>query len=376
MPDMADARTDPAEPPASRPPVPLAQATLAVAAGRPPRVPDGPLNAPITMASTFHAGGEVGYGRYGNETWTMFETAVGALEGGSALSFASGMAATAAVLDLVPPGGVVVAQSHAYLGTLALLRRHEETGRLTVRVTDLTDTAGAADAAVGADLVWVESPTNPLLHLVDIATVAGAARRAGALTVVDNTFATPVLQRPLETGADLVVHSATKFLSGHSDLILGVVVATDPDLVSRLHATRSVVGSVPSSFEAWLALRGLRTLHLRVLAAQANAQELAARLAEHDLVAMVHYPGWGATVSFEVRGDAAVATRVTESTRLWVHTTSLGGVESGLERRRRWAGESVDVPETLIRLAVGIEDIEDLWRDLAAALFSATMKRS
>jgi cystathionine gamma-synthase len=353
------------------PEAPLSPSTVAVTAGRPPRVPDGPLNPPIVMASTYHAGGEVGYGRYGNPTWEMFETAVGALEGGVATSFASGMAATAAVLDLVPAGGTVVAQAHAYYGTLSLLRQREERGLLSVRLADLTDLAAAERAVEGADLLWAESPTNPLLLVADLPALMAAASAAGALGVVDSTFATPILQRPLEDGAAVVVHSATKYLSGHSDLLLGVAVVRDAALAERLVAARSGQGAVPGSVEAWLALRGLRTLHLRVERAQANAAALARRLAQHPAVTSVHYPGFGAIVSVVLRGDAESAERVPELTRLWVHATSLGGVESSLERRRRWPGESPDVPETLLRLAVGVEDVEDLWRDLAAALDQA-----
>ena len=346
----------------------LSPATVAVTAGRPARVADGPLNAPIVMASTYHAGGDVGYGRYGNPTWGMLETAVGALEGGTATSFASGMAATAAVLDLVPPGGTVVTQEQAYYGTLSLLREHERTGRLRVRLVDLTDLGAAERALGGADLVWAESPTNPLLLVVELPALMSAAREFGALGVVDNTFATPVLSRPLDAGAAVVVHSATKYLSGHSDLLLGVAVTDDPDLAARLVATRSRQGSVPGAFEAWLALRGLRTLHVRVQRAQSNAATLAERLRAHPGVAAVHYPGTGAMLSLEVRGDAGTADRLCAATTVWVNATSLGGVESSLERRRRWPGESTEVPETLVRLSVGIEDVDDLWGDLAAAL--------
>ena len=346
----------------------LSPATVAVTAGRPPRTPDGPTNVPIVMASTYHAGGEVGYGRYGNPTWEMFEAAVGALEGGIATSFASGMATTAAVLELVPPGGTVVAQEQAYYGTLSLLREHERTGRLRVKPVDLTDLAAARTAVDGADMVWAESPTNPLLLVVDLPAVMGAAREAGAVGVVDNTFATPVLARPLSMGAAVVMHSATKYLSGHSDLLLGAAVTESRELAERLVATRSRQGAIPGTFEAWLALRGLRTLHVRMQRAQANAAALADRLGGHPAVTAVHYPGAGAMVSLEVLGGAAAADRVSETTSIWVHATSLGGVESSLERRRRWPGENTDVPEALIRLSVGIEDVEDLWADLSAAL--------
>ncbi len=346
----------------------LAPATVAVSAGRPPRRPDGPMNPPIVMASTYHAGGEVGYGRYGNPTWEMLESAVGALEGGEATAFSSGMAAVAAVVDLVPHGGTVVTAAGSYYGTLALLGRMQEQGRLRVVTVDLTDSSATARALDGAHLCWAESPTNPMLELVDLRRLAGSARTAGAVLAVDSTFATPILQRPLELGADVVVHSATKYLSGHSDLLLGLAVARDPDLAERITAVRSAQGAVPGAVEAWLALRGLRTLHLRVERAQANAAELAARLRGHSAVARVHYPGLGGMVSVELRGSAPDAEAVASSTRLWVHATSLGGVESSLERRRKWPGESTDVPETLLRLSVGVEDVEDLWSDLAGAL--------
>ena len=346
----------------------MAPATVAVSAGRPPRRPDGPMNPPIVMASTYHAGGDVGYGRYGNPTWEMLETAVGALEGGVATSYASGMAAVAATVDLVPVGGIVVTAPGAYYGSLALLRRLEERGRLSVRLVDLTDVDAAAGALQGADLCWAESPTNPLLRLVDLEELAARSRAAGVLLAVDNTFATPILQRPLELGADVVVHSATKYLSGHSDLLLGLAIARDPAIADRLVQVRSGTGSVPGTFEAWLALRGLRTLHLRVERAQANAVDLAARLGSHPAVSRVHFPGVGAMLSVELHGSVAMTDGVTAATRIWVHATSLGGVESSLERRRRWPGESTDVPETLVRLSVGIEDVDDLWVDLCEAL--------
>lgn len=351
----------------------LSPATIAVCAGRPPRRPDGPMNPPIVLASTYHAGGDVGYGRYGNPTWEMLESAVGALEGGVATSFASGLAAVAATVDLVPVGGVVVVAPGSYHGTVKLLRRLERTGRLTVRLVELTDHEATDAALAGADLCWVESPTNPMLRTVDIEHLARRSSARGALVVVDNTFATPVLQQPLRLGADVVVHSATKYLSGHSDLLLGVAVADDADLADRLVAYRSTDGAVPGTFESWLALRGLRTLHLRIERAESNAAELAGRLAAHPAVRAVHYPGFGAMVSVELSGDAETAETVTGSTELWVHATSLGGVESSLERRRKWAGESPEVPETLVRLSVGIEDVEDLWADLANALGAAAV---
>jgi cystathionine gamma-synthase len=348
----------------------LAPATIAVAAGRPPRGPDGPTNAPIVMASTYHAGGEIGYGRYGNPTWEMFETAIGALEGGVATSYASGMAAVAAVLDLVPDGGTVVTSPDAYYGTLAMLERLQSRSRVNVRQVDLTDNDAAAAALPGADLLWAESPTNPKLSLIDLPTLLAGAQATGVMSVVDNTFNTPIVARPLDMGATIVVHSATKYLSGHSDLLMGVAVARDAALAERLVSYRSLQGAVPGAVEAWLALRGLRTLHLRMERAQASTAVLADRLGGHPRVDTVHYPGCGAMVSVVLNGDVAAAERVCGTTRLWVHATSLGGVESSLERRRRWPGESHDVPETLLRLSVGIEDVDDLWNDLAAALDS------
>jgi cystathionine gamma-synthase len=230
------------------------------------------------------------------------------------------------------------------------------------------DADAVARAADGAAMVWLESPTNPNLDVADIAAAARACASAGALLVVDNTFATPVLQRPLELGADLVVHSATKLIAGHSDVVLGVVVTRDDDVLRRIDTHRRLHGAIPGPMEAWLALRGLRTLALRVERAQANAAALAERLAAHPAVAKVRYPGMGAMVSIELAGGAEAADALAAGVRLWHHATSLGGVESSLERRRRWPAESTAVSEALVRLSVGIEDVEDLWDDLADAL--------
>jgi cystathionine gamma-synthase len=251
-----------------------------------------------------------------------------------------------------------------------MLGAQERRGRVTMRLVDLEDTDALEAAVEGADLVWAESPTNPMLRVVDLARLIAVADAADALSVVDNTFATPVLCRPLEMGADMVVHSATKYLSGHSDLLMGVAVVRDAAVAEQLVAYRSMNGAVPGTVEAWLALRGLRTLALRMERSSANAADLAGRLAGHPRVARVLYPGSGAMVSLELAGDAAAAEQVGSHTHLWVHATSLGGVESSLERRRRWPGESTEVPDTLLRLSVGIEDVEDLWNDLAGALES------
>jgi cystathionine gamma-synthase len=345
-------------------------ATQAVHLGRPPHEPDQPLNTPITMASTYVAGGDLEYGRYANPTWTAFEDALGALEGGRCLAFASGLAAVATIFDLVGNGEKVVAPRHAYNGSIMQLDDLELRGRVAPHFVDLTDTDAVVAACVDASLVWLESPTNPAMEVADIATITGAAHEAGAYVVVDNTFATPVLQRPLEFDVDLVVHSATKYISGHSDLLMGAVVTRDDQLHDVLKGRRDLFGAIPGTFEAWLALRGLRTMPLRVERAQANAQELVRRLRERPDVAEVRYPGFGAMIGM-VLPDGGLADLVQHSTQLWVYATSLGGVESTLERRRRWKSEPATIPEGLIRLSVGIEDVEDLWEDLSQALDSA-----
>lgn len=348
---------------------PLKPATVAVHAGRPPHEPDQPLNTPITMASTYVAGGGKEYGRYTNDSWTAFEEALGALEGGRALAFSSGMAAVTALLDLVGQDSVVVAARHSYLGTLGVLADLEARGRIKSRLVDLTDTDEVVKA-IDEDtaLVWFESPTNPAMEVADIPAIVAAARAAGAQVVVDNTFATPVLQNPLALGADIVVHSATKYIAGHSDVLMGAIVVAEPSLYDVLKGRRDLTGAIPGPFEAWLALRGLRTLPLRVERASANAAELARRLAEHPRIEEVRYPGMGGMVSVVVAGGAGPADVLVRATSLWVHATSLGGVESTFERRRRWKAEAPTIPEGLVRLSVGIEDVDDLWADLKGAL--------
>jgi cystathionine gamma-synthase len=346
----------------------LRPATLAVTAGRPPHTSDEPLNVPITMASTYVAGGDREYGRYGNPTWAAFEDALGALEGGRALSFSSGLAAVATVLDLVGHDSLVVAPRNSYSGTILQLADLESRGRIRAELVDVTDTDAVVKACDDAALVWLESPTNPALEIADIPAIEAAAHAAGAYLVVDNTFATPILQRPLELGADLVVHSVTKYLAGHSDALMGAIVTRDDELFAVLKGRRDLIGAVPGTLEAFLALRGLRTLHLRVERAQANATELARRLAGHRALDEVRYPGFGGIVSIVLAQGAMAADLLTHKTSLWVHATSLGGVESTFERRRRWKSEPATIPDALVRLSVGIEDVEDLWDDLAAAL--------
>ena len=345
-------------------------ATQAVHLGRPPHEPDQPLNTPITMASTYVAGGDREYGRYTNPTWTAFEDALGGLEGGRCLAFSSGLAAVSTLLDLVANGEKVVAPRHAYNGSLLQLGDLQLRERLEAVLVDITDTDAVVAACEDASLVWLESPTNPAMEVADLPTIIAAAHAAGAHVVVDNTFATPILQQPLDLGADLVVHSATKYIAGHSDALMGAVVTRDEQLHTVLKQRRDLYGAIPGTLEAWLALRGLRTLPLRVREAQANAQELVRRLGERADVAEVRYPGFGGMVGLVLpTGEAADA--VQHAVRLWVFATSLGGVESTLERRRRWKSESAAIPEGLVRLSVGIEDVEDLWEDLAQALDAA-----
>lgn len=380
----------------------LAPASAVVHLGRPPTRPGGPVNEPVVLSSTFHQGGDVTYGRDGNPTWEALEDVLGTLEGGAALVFASGMAAISAVLETLPVPGRVVVAGDAYNGTRRFLTDVAGRGRLRFRTVDVADTAGTLEACAEVveapgrpsgdphqfgehGLLWLESPTNPLLAVADLGELIGGAHQLGMDVAVDNTFATPLLQRPLEFGADVVVHSATKLLSGHSDVVLGAVVARRPDVMEALRRRRSLHGAVAGPWEAWLALRGIRTLSVRLERAQANAAALAARLGAHPLVEAVRYPGlpgdpghalaarqmdgFGTMVAFEVAGGAPAAEAVAAAVRLATAATSLGGVETLIERRGRWRGEEA-LPAGLLRLSVGIEDLEDLWRDLDEALRS------
>ncbi len=363
--------------------------TVAVAAGRPAPVPDAPLNPPVVFASTYvgtavTGSGERGYGRYGNPTWAALEEAVGALEGGRALTFGSGMAAAAAALDLLPPDGTLVIPAHCYLGVASAADQRAARHGLRVRRVDVADTEAVLAAGADADMVWLESPCNPTMEVADLPTIRSGLPPETTV-VVDSTFATPILQRPLAVGADVVLHSATKFLSGHSDALLGalVVAPSDGTRFTALEGSRRLQGAVPGVMEAYLVLRGLRTLPLRVGRAQETAQVLAGRLAEHPAVERVRYPGlpddpghttaartmrgFGSLLSIELT-DAETADRFIAALRVWVFATSLGGVESMLERRRRWAAELPSVPEGLVRMSVGIEHVDDLWADLEQGL--------
>jgi len=366
--------------------------TAVIYAGRPGHAAGEPLNTPLVLASNFQAGttaapGTGQGGRAYSRTdatpgWEALETAVGQVEGGQAVAFSSGMAAVAAVLDLVPAGARIVAPQDCYFGVGELLADGQQQGRWSIDRVDLTNTASVRAAAAGADLLWLETPSNPLLGIADLPALCAAGRRAGAIVGVDNTFATPLRQQPLTLGADVVVHSATKFIGGHSDLLSGIAIARDQGLAQRLRQRRGLTGATPGALEAFLALRGLRTLAVRLDRGERNAGELARRLSEHPAVNRVRYPGlpsdpghrtaaaqmtgFGAVLAFEV-ADARTADRLLNALHVIICATSLGGVESTIERRSKLPGQG-HVPPGLLRLSVGCEHIDDLWNDLNTAL--------
>ena len=368
----------------------LATESKVVAAGRPAKQPDGALNPPIALNSTFHEGGPIGYGRYGNETWSALEDAISILEGGKTLLFSSGMAAISAVFSLLPEGSVVVAANNGYQGTTTLLKKLHESEKLKVRFVNLANTDETVAAIPGAQMLYLESPLNPLLEIIDLPKLIAAGKAAGCGVAVDNTLATPLLQNPLALGTDIVIHSVTKYLSGHSDLILGSLSTNDSALYNRLEQSRRYGGAIAGPFEAWIALRGVRTFALRMQRSQENALELATRLSKDGRVAKVRYPGlptdayhqmaksfmkgFGAMISFDVNGTVDQVDLICNSSRLITNATSLGGVESIWERRRRWATESTLVPENLIRFSVGIENVDDLWADIEHAFTAAKIK--
>ncbi len=361
--------------------------TKVVAAGRPDKKPDGALNPPISLNSTFHAGGPIGYGRYGNESWSALEEAISTLEGGQTLIYGSGMAAISCVFSLLPHGAVLTASHHGYQGTTVMLKQMHESGRLTVRFVDLADTEATLAQIPGTQMLYLESPINPGIEIVDLPKLIAAGKAAGCGVAVDNTLASPMVQNPLAMGADIVIHSVTKYLSGHSDLLLGSTSTKDPALNVRLEQARRYGGAIPGPFEAWLALRGLRTFSLRMKKSQENAMDLANRLVKHPAISRVRYPGlatdpyheraksfmkgFGAVVSFEVKASVEQIDLMCNSAKLITNATSLGGVESLWERRRRWKTESETIPENLIRFSVGIENADDLWADIQSAMAAA-----
>jgi cystathionine gamma-synthase len=355
----------------------LATESQVVAAGRPEKKPDGALNPAIALNSTFHEGGPIGYGRYGNEAWSALEEAISVLEGGKTLIFSSGMAAISSVFSLLPQGAIIVAAENGYQGTTTMLKKMHEAKKLEVRFVNLPNTDEVLKALPGAQMLYLESPTNPAIEVVDLPVVIAAGKKTGSIVVVDSTLATPMVQNPLALGADIALHSVTKYLSGHSDILLGCVVTNDESIFERVEQARRYGGAIPGPFEAWIALRGLRTFALRMQRSQENAMELAKRLEKDPRVLRVRYPGlasdpyheraksfmkgFGAMISFEVKADIAQIDKMCNSSTLITNATSLGGVESIWERRRRWATESHTIPENLIRFSVGIENVDDLY---------------
>lgn len=361
------------------------RATWVVASGR-TRTPGTPLNVPPEFASNYYLPTDRVYSRSdGTATSLALEEVVGGLDGGQALAFSSGMAAAAAVLHRLPVGSHVAVPSDPYHGVEGLIDEGVEQGRWTATRLDPADTRGWIEAAGTADLLWIESPSNPLIAVSDLPAICGAPRRPGTLVAVDSTFATPLNQRPLDYGADVVMHSATKFMGGHSDLLAGVLVTRDPELHEELHHRRLLQGGTIGAMEAFLTLRGIRTLSMRMERAQANAMELARRLEAHPEVAVVRYPGlgshpthtvaasfmsnFGAMISFDPSGPGERASDLCSRVRLIHHATSLGGVESTMERRSIIPGQE-RIPPSLIRFSVGCEDVEDIWEDLEQALLT------
>jgi cystathionine gamma-synthase len=379
----------------------LSAETVVVAAGRPPRKRDAPVNQPIVLSSTYFgtgplADGDRGYGRYSNPTWDPFEEALGQLEGASlpGLLYASGLAAVSSALSLIPAGGVLVMPSHSYAGSLVMATELAEKGLFELRTVDIADTDAVKELLAPADgkpasMLWLESPTNPMLGIADIRALTAAAHDAGAIVVTDNTFSTPLVQQPLSLGSDVVLHSVTKYLAGHSDVVLGALVTSDAAIRATLLHHRIIHGGIAGPFEAWLALRGLRTQALRIERSQASAAVLAARLSDHPRIESIRFPGletdpgheraksqmksFGSVLCIQIApagglNGADAADKLVRALQLWLPATSLGGVESLIERRRRHAAEPVSVPDNLVRLSVGIENVEDLWADLEQAL--------
>jgi cystathionine gamma-synthase len=369
--------------------------TRAIHAGQAPDAPYGAVNVPIYQTSTY-AQPAVGepkvwdYARGGNPTREALQQALASLEGGArAFSFGSGMGAETTLLLTLRPGDHVVLADDVYGGTFRLLTKVFEDWGLSATTTDLTDPEALAGAIrPETRFVWVETPSNPLLKIIDIASVSEVAHAAGARVVVDNTFATPALQRPLELGADVVVHSVTKYIGGHSDLIGGAVVTSYHDLIERLAFLTNAVGAIPGPMDCYMALRGLKTLAVRMRAHGEHAALVASFLAGHPKVRHVYYPGlpshpghdvaarqmsgFGGMVSFTV-GSAEEALEVARRTRIFFLAESLGGVESLIEvpgpmTHASVAGSPLEVPPELVRLSVGLEHPDDLIADLARAL--------
>ena len=358
-------------------------ATWVVTGGR-VRTEGAPLNVAPEFASNFYLPTDRVYSRSGGTTTSLaLEQLLGGLDGGRALVFSSGMAAVSAVLHRLAVGAQVVVPSDPYHGVSGLVEEGAAQGRWTVTKLDPADTTAWIDAARDADLLWLESPSNPLIAVADLPAICSAPRKAGAIVAVDSTFATPLNQQPLDYGADIVMHSATKFIGGHSDLLAGVLVTRDDEIFDELEHRRLLYGGTIGAMEAFLTARGTRTLALRIERAQENAMELARRLEGHAEVAVVRYPGlvshpthevaasfmsgFGAMMSFDPTGPGARAGEVCARVQLIHHATSLGGVESTMERRSVIEGQE-GMPPSLIRFSVGCEDVQDIWSDLDQAL--------
>lgn len=324
-----------------------------------------------TFAAPTHwsgEGGPGGYGRYANAGWEGYEAALSVLEGGAVVLFASGMAAvTAVLLTALAPGDVLVAPADAYPGVRTIAVEHLEPRGVEVRLVPSAEPAFGA-AAEGATLVWVETPTNPHMTLLDVRALADAAHAAGAALAVDGTLATPLRQRALDLGADIVVSSASKHLTGHSDLVLGYAATRDAERADALQAWRGSTGAVPGPFEVWLAHRSLATLAIRLERQEANAAALVDALDGHPAARDVLWPGFGSVVGFTLPSAAAAQVFLREA-RLVADATSFGGVHSSAERRARWGTD--DVAPGFVRLSVGIEDAPDLLADVVGALDAA-----
>jgi len=344
---------------------------------------------PPWPASNFVLGERRAYSRDdGTPGWDALEEIVGGLEGGSSISFASGMAGIAAIFEQLPTGSVVALPDDCYQGVAGLAQAGQSRGRWTVHCVAVADTTHWIKMCGMADLIWLESPSNPLLTVADLDIICAAPRKRGAILGVDNTFATPLNQRPLALGADVAVQSVTKFIGGHSDLLGGVVSVRDAKLLAALRQARELAGATPGTLETFLAVRGARTLALRLERAQRNAMTLAERLVRHPNVAVTRYPGlashptheaarrqfrgFGTIISFDVSGDSRAADAVCAGLQLLQHATSLGAVESTIERRASVPGQE-HLPPNLLRLSVGIESVEDLWTDLDRALRNAAI---
>jgi len=357
-----------------------------VSAGRASE-PGAPLNVPPIPASNFIIGSGRDYSRDdGTPTWEALEEIVGGLESGKAVAFASGMAAIAAVFDQLAAGAVVVLPDDCYHGVARLTAEGAERGRWSVQRVAVDDTDGWIHACGVADLIWLESPSNPLLTVADLEVICAAPRKRGTIVAVDNTFATPLNQKPLEFGATVSLQSATKFIGGHSDLLAGVATTKDEAVWHALRRSRELTGATPGTLESFLAVRGARTLALRLQRAQQTAMRLSERLEKHRLVTRVRYPGlpshpthatarrvlkgFGTIISFDLRGGAEFADALCQNVRLIRHATSLGAVESTIERRAAIPSQQ-HLPPSLLRLSVGIEDADDLWSDLDAAISTA-----